>query len=379
MNMQTKPLHARHTADATTAEEGLAIQEEQAKLDSHFATDVAMQNTLLTPRFYTTDFDEMDAIDVTPVRRDWDELIAEMDADPNKGHFRKTDDWDHVDWEGMDPALKKEFIDFLISSCTAEFSGCVLYKEMKRRGGNPDITKLFQLMARDEARHAGFINDALREAGVAVNLGFLTQKKKYTYFRPKFIYYATYLSEKIGYARYITIFRHLQAHPEHRFHPIFKWFEEWCNDEFRHGEAFALLMKTDPKLTSGVNVWWIKFFLTAVYATMYVRDHQRPEFHAALGVDPDWYGHEVFTKTSELSKQIFPITLDIDSPAWSRGLKRLQKANADLAKAKARTGPMAALRRMAASTRAAAAFARLYVIPAKRHNVPASTRLEPAY
>ncbi|KRS19076.1 magnesium-protoporphyrin IX monomethyl ester (oxidative) cyclase [Roseovarius indicus] len=379
MNMQAKPLHARHTADATTAEEGLAIQEEQAKLDSHFATDVAMQNTLLTPRFYTTDFDEMDAIDVTPVRRDWDELIAEMDADPNKGHFRKTEDWDHVDWEGMDPALKKEFIDFLISSCTAEFSGCVLYKEMKRRGGNPDITKLFQLMARDEARHAGFINDALREAGVAVNLGFLTQKKKYTYFRPKFIYYATYLSEKIGYARYITIFRHLQAHPEHRFHPIFKWFEEWCNDEFRHGEAFALLMKTDPKLTSGVNVWWIKFFLTAVYATMYVRDHQRPEFHAALGVDPDWYGHEVFTKTSELSKQIFPITLDIESPAWSRGLKRLQKANADLAKAKAQTGPMAALRRMAASTRAAAAFARLYVIPAKRHNVPASTRLEPAY
>uniref|UniRef100_UPI003B526E14 magnesium-protoporphyrin IX monomethyl ester (oxidative) cyclase n=1 Tax=Roseovarius indicus TaxID=540747 RepID=UPI003B526E14 len=379
MNMQAKPLTARHTADATTAEEGLAIQEEQAKLDSHFATDVAMQNTLLTPRFYTTDFDEMDAIDVTPVRRDWDELIAEMDADPNKGHFRKTDDWDHVDWEGMDPALKKEFIDFLISSCTAEFSGCVLYKEMKRRGGNPDITKLFQLMARDEARHAGFINDALREAGVAVNLGFLTQKKKYTYFRPKFIYYATYLSEKIGYARYITIFRHLQAHPEHRFHPIFKWFEEWCNDEFRHGEAFALLMKTDPKLTSGVNVWWIKFFLTAVYATMYIRDHQRPEFHAALGVDPDWYGHEVFTKTSELSKQIFPITLDIESPAWTRGLKRLQKANADLAKAKAQTGPMAALRRMGASTRAAAAFARLYVIPAKRHDVPASTRLEPAY
>ncbi len=374
MNVQ-----AEHTADATTAEESLALQAEQAKFDSKAATDLAMQNTLLTPRFYTTDFDELDAIDVSPVREDWDALIAQMVADPNKGHFRKNEDWDHIDWEGMDPALKKEFIDFLISSCTAEFSGCVLYKEMKRRGSNSDITQLFQLMARDEARHAGFINDALREAGVAVNLGFLTQKKKYTYFRPKFIYYATYLSEKIGYARYITIFRHLEAHPEHRFHPIFKWFREWCNDEFSHGEAFALLMKTDPKLTSGRNIWWIKFFLTAVYATMYVRDHQRPAFHAALGVDPDWYAHEVFTKTSALSTQIFPITLDIEHPRWAAGLKKLQRANADLAAAKEGRGPGALLRRLGAQARAASAFVGLYFIPAKRHKVPASPRLEPVY
>ncbi|RBI73128.1 magnesium-protoporphyrin IX monomethyl ester (oxidative) cyclase [Roseovarius sp. TE539] len=371
--------HAKHTADAKTAEEGIAIQQEQAKFDSTAATESAMSNTLLTPRFYTTDFDELDAIDVSPVREDWDKLIAQMVSDPNKGHFRKNEDWDHVDWDAMDPALRKEFIDFLISSCTAEFSGCVLYKEMKRRGANPDITQLFQLMARDEARHAGFINDALREAGVAVNLGFLTQKKKYTYFRPKFIYYATYLSEKIGYARYITIYRHLEQHPEHRFHPLFKWFREWCNDEFSHGEAFALLMKTDPKLTSGVNVWWIKFFLTAVYATMYVRDHQRPAFHEALGVDPDWYGHEVFTKTSEISRQVFPITLDIESPRWSAGLKRLQKANADLAHARQQTGPVALVRRTTAQLRAAAAFAGLYLIPARKHQVPESTRLEPAY
>ncbi|NOD91944.1 magnesium-protoporphyrin IX monomethyl ester (oxidative) cyclase [Ruegeria sp. HKCCD4884] len=375
MNMQSK-----HTADATTVEEGLAIAAEQdAIYNDEMATETAMQNTLLTPRFYTTDFDELDAIDVSSVREDWDGLIAQMLSDPNKGHFKKNEDWDQIDWGGMEPQLKKEFIDFLISSCTAEFSGCVLYKEMKRRGNNKDITQLFQLMARDEARHAGFINDALREAGLRVNLGFLTQKKKYTYFRPKFIYYATYLSEKIGYARYITIFRHLQANPEHRFHPIFKWFEEWCNDEFSHGEAFALLMKTDPKLTSGVNVLWIKFFLTAVYATMFVRDHQRPAFHEALGVDPDWYAHAVFEKTSELSKQIFPITLDIDDPRWLKNCRALYRANADIAKAKERGGIAGKVAQLWGSLRAGRAFAALYFIPAKKHQVPAQTRLEPCY
>jgi magnesium-protoporphyrin IX monomethyl ester (oxidative) cyclase len=369
-----------HSAFADTAEEAIELQEAQGDLmTSDKATEQAMQNTLLTPRFYTTDFAEMDALDVTPVRKDWDDLIAEMKSDPNKGHFKKTDEW-NADWEGMEPKLKAEFIDFLISSCTAEFSGCVLYKEMKRRGSNTDITTLFQLMARDEARHAGFINEALREAGIRVNLGFLTQQKKYTYFRPKFIYYATYLSEKIGYARYITIFRHLEKHPEYRFHPIFKWFEEWCNDEFSHGEAFALLMKTDPALTEKYsNKLWIKFFLTAVYSTMYVRDHQRPEFHKALGVDPDWYAHEVFTKTSALTGQVFPLMVDIEHPRWQKNLERMQKANVQIARAKKAGGVGGFFGNIAGSAKAALAFVSLYTIPAIKHDVPQETLMKPAY
>ncbi|MEL6808951.1 MAG: magnesium-protoporphyrin IX monomethyl ester (oxidative) cyclase, partial [Pseudomonadota bacterium] len=112
--------------------------------------------------------------------------------------------------------------------------------------------------------------------------------------------------------------------------------------------------------------------LTAVYATMYVRDHQRPAFHKALGVDPDWYAHEVFTKTSKLSEQIFPITLDIDHPRWQPGLERLQKANADMAQAKG-------LRKLGAQIRAGLAFVSLFTIPSKSHKMPASVRLEPAY
>jgi magnesium-protoporphyrin IX monomethyl ester (oxidative) cyclase len=370
-----------HSAFANTAEEAIAAQDalDGPEMTSEMATEVAMQNTLLTPRFYTTDFEEMDSIDVTPVREDWDKMIAGMKADPNKGHFKKNDDWD-TNWEGMDPALKAEFIDFLISSCTAEFSGCVLYKEMKRRGSNTDITTLFQLMARDEARHAGFINDALREAGIRVNLGFLTQQKKYTYFRPKFIYYATYLSEKIGYARYITIFRHLEEHPDKRFHPIFQWFREWCNDEFSHGEAFALLLKTDPKLTeSFTNKLWIKFFLTAVYSTMWVRDHQRPLFHEALGVDVTWYGQEVFEKTSEISKQVFPFTLDINHKRWRPNLDRMERASVQIAKAKQRGGMMGMVSRLTGMAKAGIAFVSVLTIPSIPNDVPDSPVMVPAY
>jgi magnesium-protoporphyrin IX monomethyl ester (oxidative) cyclase len=358
-----------------------AHEELHSEVEGQFdTTAMATETTLLNPRFYTTDFDEMDRIDVTPVRKEWDALLARMKSDPNKGHFKKNADWDEIDWEGMEPGLRAEFIDFLVSSCTAEFSGCVLYKEMKRRGANPDICELFSYMSRDEARHAGFINDALREAGVAVNLGFLTKAKKYTYFRPKFIYYATYLSEKIGYARYITIFRHLEAHPEQRFHPIFKWFKEWCNDEFSHGEAFALLMKTDPKLTeSFVNKLWIKFFLTAVYSTMWVRDHARPKFHEALGVDIEWYDQEVFRKTSTISRQIFPIEIDIDHARWKPALRRMEAAFRDMDTAARQGGIAGWLKGKTAATRAALAFAGLYTIPVKRHALPASVRLEPSY
>ena len=112
---------------------------------------------------------------------------------------------------------------------------------------------------------------------------------------------------------------------------------------------------------------------------MHVRDHQRPAFHKALGVDIDWYGHEVFTKTSALTKQIFPITLDIENPRWERGLAKLLVANVDIARGKKQGGVSGWLTKTWGSARAAAIFVSLYTIPSVPNRAPVSTRLEPAY
>jgi len=367
---------------AGTADNDLLASLIDAVENTDDAMAKAARSTMLTPRFYTTDFEAMNRLDVSPVRAEWDAMMAEYEGDNNHDHFQRDAAFAEevrTLMPRLSPELRQEFLDFLISSCTSEFSGCILYNEIQKKVSNPDIKALMRYMARDESRHAGFINSALKDFDLGIDLGALKRNKAYTFFKPKYIFYATYLSEKIGYARYITIFRQLERHPDKRFHPIFRWFERWCNDEFRHGESFALIMRAQPQLLRGANLWWIRFFTLAVYATMYVRDHMRPLMHQAMGLDSTEYDYEVFRITSEISAQVFAVELDIDHPAFRAGMQKLLQAAVGHARAKADGGVAGWIKQAGWATSAAFSFARLFFLPAKRRALPQQMRVQPVW
>ncbi len=288
-------------------------------------TQHALREAVLTPRFYTTDYKAVDRLHVDHMRDEFAWIRDEFAHDYNRTHFKRNDEF-LADFNQM-PA-RELFIEFLERSCTAEFSGCILYAEMVKHLKDPTMKAIFKYMSRDEGRHAGFLNRTMADLGVEMNLSVLHTRKKYTYFKPKFIFYATYLSEKIGYSRYIHIYRHLQQNPQFMIHPIFKWFEQWCNDEYRHGEFFSILMRSQPELLRGVNQRWIRFFLLAVYSTMYLNDARRKDFYATLGLDWRDYDQKVIRLTNDISTQVFPVTMPLDNPQFFKNLDAVVRHDA---------------------------------------------------
>ncbi|MFM7285643.1 MAG: magnesium-protoporphyrin IX monomethyl ester (oxidative) cyclase [Cyanobium sp.] len=300
-----------------------------------------VKDTILTPRFYTTDFEAMAAMDLRPNAVELEAICEEFRKDYNRHHFVRNEEFEGAA-DKLDPETRKVFVEFLEQSCTSEFSGFLLYKELSRRikARNPLLAECFAHMARDEARHAGFLNKAMGDFGLQLDLGFLTANKAYTYFKPKFIFYATYLSEKIGYWRYIAIYRHLEKNPDSKIFPIFNFFENWCQDENRHGDFFDALMKAQPDTVRGFTArLWCRFFLLAVFATMYVRDVARKEFYEALGLEAREYDKYVIDKTNETSARVFPVVLDVRNPRFWDRLERLVTNNAKLTAADASQAP----------------------------------------
>ena len=292
-----------------------------------------VSESILTPRFYTTDFETAANLDLSPQETELRAVLAEMQTDYNRHHFVR-DEVFQQSWDNLEPRARKAFIDYLERSCISEFSGFLLFKELSRqlKNRNPLLSEIFSLMARDEARHAGFLNKAMGDFQHSLDLSHLTKVRNYTFFPLEWVIYTVYLSEKIGYWRYIIIFRHLEKHPEHQFSPLFRYFESWCQDENRHGDIFKALLRSQPTMW---NNWqaklWSRFFLLSVFATHTLTVHERADFYDSLGLDATQFDTEVIRKTNETSARAFPAVLNTEHPDFFRRLKACSDLNLQMA------------------------------------------------
>jgi magnesium-protoporphyrin IX monomethyl ester (oxidative) cyclase len=296
-----------------------------------------LSENLLTPRFYTTEIEKAARTDLAPQQPAFEAMVAEMEADHNRDHFDRKAPLDRL--RHLDPDEKVAYESYLVRSCVSEFSGFLLFKELSRRlfqAERQELGRLFQLMARDEARHAGFLNRALVAEGIELDLPNLSTKRPITWFPLSWVLYSVFLSEKIGYWRYILIDRHLKAHPDNAFAPLFDFFEPWCQDENRHGDIFNLLIRCWPGLKQGLRGKLLsRFFLWSVFLTHSLTVCERGDFYRILGMDPHRFDAEVMLQTNRTARRAFPWVYDLENSHFLALRDRLVACFQELRAAKA--------------------------------------------
>ena len=117
----------------------------------------------------------------------------------------------------------------------------------------------------------------------------------------------------------------------------------------------------------------------AVITTIDTIADMRAEFYGDLGFDPTEYDMEVFRKTNEISKQVFPLTLDIDNPRFKKLLDQMVANTQGIEAARKRGGLFGKIGAASRMARNALCFARLYLIRPIPNALPEDFRLVPSY
>ena len=90
----------------------------------------------------------MAAMDLQPNEAELEAICEEFRKDYNRHHFVRNGEFEGAA-DKLDPETRKVFVEFLEQSCTSEFSGFLLYKELSRRikAKNPLLAECFAHMA----------------------------------------------------------------------------------------------------------------------------------------------------------------------------------------------------------------------------------------
>lgn len=282
-------------------------------------SEVLAKETLIFPGFYTTSIRKFSNIDALRFQEAFNTAITNLKSDYTKGDYirdeRFNQSWDHIQGEARELIVK-----LLEMYCAAEYSGFILYKELsyQLKEANSVLSDGFSLMSRDEARHASFLNKALLDFHIKPGLGFLKKEhRKYIFLPFSWFIYSTYLSERISRCYYITIFEHLESHPEHSIYPLFSFYKSWSEDENRHGDFFGAIIKSQRQFSGGLRAGLVcKFFLLLIFSMTYLKYKSNNELLALLGLDAREYYISTIKKVNNSIRKDLPLVLDVEEPGF---------------------------------------------------------------
>jgi magnesium-protoporphyrin IX monomethyl ester (oxidative) cyclase len=98
-----------------------------------------------------------------------------------------------------------------------------------------------------------------------------------------------------------------------------------------------------------------------------------------MGLESTTYDYTVFRITNEITRQVFPVMLDIDNPVFRSGLERLFQLQTSIDAAKKRGGLVALVQRAGYMVAALGTFVRLYTLPVVKTEITADVRMAPVW
>jgi magnesium-protoporphyrin IX monomethyl ester (oxidative) cyclase len=282
-------------------------------------TNILAKETLISPGFYTTNIRKFSNIDTLSFQGAFNTAVTNLKNDYNKDKYIRDDrfnqSWNHIQGESQELIIK-----LLEMYCAAEYSGFILYKELsyQLKETNSILSDGFLLMSRDEARHASFLNKALLDFHIKPGLGFLKKEHRQYIFLPfSWFIYSTYLSERISSCYYISVFEHLEAHPEHSIYPLFSFYKSWSEDEDRHGDFFGAIIKSQLQFSNGLRARLVcKFFLLLIFSMTYFKYKSNDKLLALLGLDAREYYVSTIKKVNNSIRKDLPAILNVEDPRF---------------------------------------------------------------
>jgi magnesium-protoporphyrin IX monomethyl ester (oxidative) cyclase len=112
---------------------------------------------------------------------------------------------------------------------------------------------------------------------------------------------------------------------------------------------------------------------------MYVRDHSRPQLYKAMEISPTEYDKKVLRITNEITKQVFPVTLNLDDPRFYECMNQMLALFQKMDEYKAKGGLLAKMMVPILGVRAGLVFVRAYFLPVHNHELPRNVRLVPSW